>query len=608
MTKILYLTYALTFLTLQFSAFAQDIYETNECQIGDGDLLTVGAKGFPEGTTFSAIPLEPGMDFDEGSGKLLWRPAADQSGEYFIQVSAEVNDSVRYRDFLRISVYEHPRAPSLEITATTHDLSSRIDLTERIDTFRVRLRAVDENINEHFRFFYEINGIPFYQFQGLKILNGGNEFEMLWVPTDQDADDQLYRFEILVEDKDGLEDTVSFSVVPRNKDFPPQILNTQRQFDIRPDKGVSFQVTAQDPDGDPIRYDFVNGDVPGSFSINPDRGLINVHVKREDVDTHLPHQIIVKAFNPTDPSQQDTINLDFRKTDINIEPYVVLAEDQMQIAEGTVDSLIFHIYDVNDSRGLTIVGADEWPPGFTHVVEGNKVKVTGAIDYDFLPGDDDVTVDLRFQAFDGEARSQMSSIKVTVKSAEDPELLRKSHDAFKQKANQFSSGISRKKKELREQYANRKTLHQRIGIAAVVVGGGAALWSGLRENRDKENNLDVFPLLALAGAGLSAIPTFTRGSGEYKELEGKYAGVNLEIDDILYSLDQDIRINGYGKSFKRKLYESEESLNRLVNMASQILDPEYADYMRKVNNRKQKKLRKKKAGRGRFTKIKPSSR
>ncbi|AZR72907.1 hypothetical protein BBF96_05585 [Anoxybacter fermentans] len=189
----------------------------------DGDPITYSVSGLPSGATINSQ-----------TGEFSWTPTIDDIGTYtatFTATSNTKSDS----EIITIVVNDVEFPPVLDPIG-----DKSVNENEEL-TFTVTATDLDQDLLT-----YSVSGDS-------KVTDKFDPATQTfsWIPTYDDAG--TYTITFKVSDGKGNTDSETITITVNNVDRPP-VLSTIGDKTVDAGQGLSFTVTANDPDGDPVTY------------------------------------------------------------------------------------------------------------------------------------------------------------------------------------------------------------------------------------------------------------------------------------------------------------------------------------------------------------------
>jgi VCBS repeat-containing protein len=199
--------------------------------------------------------------------------------------------------------------------------------------------------------------------RGTAAVSGGNPFTVTYTPTaNQNGTDS---FTVIVADTKKATSTVTVAVTIAPVQDPP-VLNA-RTYTANEDAGLGGNLTASDPDDDPLTFALSTAPAHGTLILNADGAFTYTPA----TNYHGADSFVAQV---SDGGRTSTATLNLTVTSVN-DPVVVQGEYSAIAASGSalIDVLANDSDADNDPLTVTL---ESQPPGGTAVVEGSQIRVT----------------------------------------------------------------------------------------------------------------------------------------------------------------------------------------------------------------------------------------
>jgi hypothetical protein len=323
----------------------------------DGDMLVLSAMGLPTGANL--------VDRGDGTGQFSWTPSATQAGLYTVEflVTDKGTPQAVDSEQVTITVANVNHAPILD-TVGDRTVEEHVELSFLI--------TASDSDGDGLSF--AVANLP----TGAQLTDNGDGSALFsWTPSFAQGGNYQVRFIVTDDGSPAASDSEEITITVGNVNRPP-ILAAIGNHQVNEGESLSFDLSASDPDGDPLSFsagnlpsDAVltdNGDGTANLSWTPGYGADG------------NYQVNVIVTDDGVPAASDSEEITITVGDVNRPPVLdpignrLLNEGEafsivISANDPDVDSLAFTANNLPDGASLTDQGDGTalfgWTPAYT---------------------------------------------------------------------------------------------------------------------------------------------------------------------------------------------------------------------------------------------------
>lgn len=222
-------------------------------------------------------PIDQEFFISEGPASDKFDPSIglDQSGDMVVAWSQRPENTSESN--IVATLYELSLAPELNAIPN--------QAVEENELLSMEVMVEDKNTNDTWNFSLDQTGIDL----GMKIAGNGTTAQLTWTPTTQQAG--IYQATVQVEDQASLSDEITINILVTDLEEAPVLAIVENQ-EIIAESLLTFQVSANDPNGDMLNYGLNQASLDLGMTLNETTGVFNWTPDLEQVGSY---EVTLKA-------------------------------------------------------------------------------------------------------------------------------------------------------------------------------------------------------------------------------------------------------------------------------------------------------------------------